>query len=86
VRLFSSFTVRGGGYKEVYEDILSDRRLVDGMMRNDPRALAEWNKRMSRGMDEETAPEYQEMLERMEQGEMPEELPEGPEMVGEESE
>jgi hypothetical protein len=55
-------------------------------MRNDPRALAEWNKRMSRGMDEETAPEYQEMLERMEQGEMPEELPEGPEMVGEESE
>jgi len=79
VRLFSSFAVHGGGYKEIYEDILGDSRLVDGMMRNDPRALAEWNKRMSRGMDEETAPEYQEMLERMEQGETPQELPKGPE-------
>ena len=79
VRLFSSFAMHVGGYKQIYEDILSDSRLVDGMMRNDPRALAEWNKRMSRGMDEETAPEYQEMLERMEQGETPQELAKGPE-------
>jgi len=86
VRLLSSFTIRGGGYKEVYEDILSDHRLVDGMMRSDPRALAEWNKRMSRGMDQETAPEYQEMLEKMEHGEMPKELPKGPGTAGEDSE
>lgn len=70
-RLFSTFAVRGT-YKDVYEDILSDRQLTDGLMRNDPRALAEWNKRMSRGMDEEIAPEYEEMLDRMEHGEMPE--------------
>ncbi len=75
VRLFSSFALRGGGYKEIYEDILGDHRLVDGMMQNDPRALAEWNKRMSRGMDEDVPPEYKEMLERMEHGEMPEEEP-----------
>lgn len=84
VRLFSSFAMRRGGYKEIYEDILSDSRLTDSLMRNDPRALAEWNKRMSRGMDEDVSPEYKEMLDRMEHGEMPEELPEGPSMAGEE--
>jgi putative FmdB family regulatory protein len=71
-RLFSTFAVRGS-YKDIYEDILSDKRLTDGLMRNDPRALADWNKRMSRGMEDETiAPEHEEILERMEHGEMPE--------------
>jgi hypothetical protein len=41
---------------------------------------------MSRGTDEETAPEYQEMLERMEHGEIPEESSKGPEVGGEGSE
>jgi hypothetical protein len=39
------------------------------MLMNDPKALAEWNRKMSQG--EEVAPEYQEMIERMEKGEMP---------------
>ena len=56
-------------YKDVYEDILSDRELTQGMMRDDPRALAEWNRRMSQG--EKVAPEYEEMTERMERGEQP---------------
>jgi len=73
-RLFSTFAIRGT-YKDIYEDILGDNRLVDGLMQDDPRALAEWNKRMSRGMEEAPAPEYQEMLERMEHGEMPEQEP-----------
>jgi hypothetical protein len=69
-----------------YEDILSDSRLVQGLEQNDPRALAEWNRRMSRGMDEEVEPEYQEMLERMDAGEMPAEPggEPGPDGVGEE--
>lgn len=67
-RLFSTFAVRKT-YKDIYEDILSDTRLTRGMLANDPRALAEWNRRISR--DEPVAPEYQEMLERMEKGEMP---------------
>lgn len=54
-------------YKDVYEDILSDRELTQGMMRNDPRALAEWSSRMSGG--EKVAPEYEEITERMERGE-----------------
>ncbi len=68
-RLFSTFSVRSKTYKDIYEDILSDSQLTRGMLRNDPRALAEWNRRMSQG--EEVAPEYQEMIERMEAGEMP---------------
>jgi len=36
------------------------------MMRNDPRALAEWNRRMSGG--EKVAPEYEEITERMRRG------------------
>ena len=68
-RLFSTFSMRTKTYKDIYEDILSDSQLTRAMLRDDPRALAEWNKRMSQG--EEIAPEYQEMIERMEKGEMP---------------
>jgi len=67
-RRFSSFSVHKT-YRDVYEDILSDRELVQGMMQNDPKALAEWNKRMSSG--EKPPPEYEEIVERMEKGEWP---------------
>ena len=69
-RLFSSFSVRKSD-KAVYDDILSDSQLTKGLLRNDPRALAEWNKKMSQGTDEDIAPEYDEMLDRMAAGEMP---------------
>jgi putative FmdB family regulatory protein len=70
-RLLSTFSVRSKTYKDVYEDILSDSQLTKGMLADDPRALAEWNRRM--GQDEEVAPEYEEMLGRMDKGEMPSE-------------
>ncbi|MCK4331644.1 MAG: zinc ribbon domain-containing protein [Dehalococcoidia bacterium] len=70
-RLFSTFSVRKTD-KDVYEDILSDSQLTKAMLRDDPRALVEWNKRMSRG--EEVAPEYKEMIDTMERGEIPAEL------------
>lgn len=71
-RLFSTFSIRSKTYKDAYEDILSDDRLTRGMLANDPRALAEWNKRMS--PEEEVAPEYEDVLGQMERGEMPAEL------------
>lgn len=67
-RIFSTFSVHRT-YKDVYDDILSDRQLTEGMMHNDPRALAEWSRRMSSG--EETPPEYEEITDRMERGEWP---------------
>lgn len=67
VRLFSTFaTVRGDS--DIYDDILSDSSLVNRMMANDPKALVEWSRRMG-GTEGENAPEYQEMIERMERGE-----------------
>jgi putative FmdB family regulatory protein len=71
-RLFSTFSVRSKTYKDVYEDILSDSQLTRGMMADDPKALAEWNRRMSQG--EEVAPEYEDMVGKMEKGEMPSEV------------
>jgi hypothetical protein len=67
-RIYSTFSVQKT-YKDVYEDILSDRGLTQGMMRDDPRAMAEWNKRMSGG--EKSTPEYEEITERLETGEWP---------------
>ena len=70
-RLFSTFSVRKTD-RDIYDSILSDSQLVKGMTQNNPRALMEWNKRMSRG--EETAPEYEEMMKTMEGGAWPAEL------------
>jgi putative FmdB family regulatory protein len=67
-RIFSTFSVQKT-YRDVYEDILSDRELTQGMVRDDPRAIAEWNKRMSSG--EKSPPEYEEITEKMENGEWP---------------
>lgn len=67
-RVFSTFAMRKTS-KDVYEDILSDRELTHGMLRNDPRAMAEWNKRMTGG--EKAPPEYEEITDRMERGEWP---------------
>jgi len=66
-RVFSTFAVQKTA-RDVYDDILSDGELTRGMMRDDPRALAEWSKRMS---GEKSPPEYAELTERMERGEWP---------------
>ncbi|MFC2005577.1 zinc ribbon domain-containing protein [Chloroflexota bacterium] len=67
-RLFSTFSVRKTD-QDIYGDILSDSHLVRGLEQNDPRALVEWNKRISRG--EGVAPEYEGVLDKLEAGEMP---------------
>jgi putative FmdB family regulatory protein len=67
-RRFSNFMVQKS-YKDVYDNILSDAQLTRGLMNNDPRALAEWNNKMSGG--EPVAPEYQETMDRMQSGELP---------------
>ena len=67
-RLFSSFAVRKTE-KDIYDNLLSDNQLVRGMMADDPRALAEWTKRMDTTSPSEMEPEHREMLERLEKGE-----------------
>ena len=71
-RLFSSFRIgKGESYlrKGIYEDILTDNQLVRGLESSDPRALAEWNRRMSHGAGEDISPEYDEMLGKLDAGE-----------------
>jgi putative FmdB family regulatory protein len=67
-RVFSTFSVQKT-YRDLYEDILSDRELTQGMMHDNPKAIVEWNRRMSSG--EKPPPEYEEITERMERGEWP---------------
>jgi putative FmdB family regulatory protein len=68
--IFSKFAVRRSkSDKSVYDDILSDSKLTQGLMRNDPRALAEWSRKMSRAADEDSTPETEELMDRLEAGE-----------------
>lgn len=69
-RIYSGFAVRRSKHdRSVYDDILSDSKLTRGLMRNDPRALAEWTRRMSRAADEVVTPESQEIIDRLDKGE-----------------
>ncbi len=55
--------------KDVYEDVLSDSRLVKGLMQNEPRALMEWSKKMGDALGQEASSEYKDMLKRLDKGE-----------------
>jgi len=69
-RIYSPFAMRRSkSDKSVYDDILSDNKLTSGLMRNDPRALAEWTRKMSRAADEDITPESQEIMNRLDAGE-----------------
>jgi hypothetical protein len=59
-----------------FEGLASDASLAD-LDESDPRSVARWARRMGREMGEELGPEFDEMVERMEAGEMPEDLGEG---------
>ncbi|KPK46592.1 MAG: hypothetical protein AMJ77_05690 [Dehalococcoidia bacterium SM23_28_2] len=58
------------------EGLASDASLAD-VDESDPRSLARWARRMGREMGEDLGPEFDEVVDRMEAGEMPEGLDEG---------
>lgn len=71
-RLFSTFRIgKGETYyrKDFYEEILGDNQLVRGLESSDPRALAEWNRKMMNATGDDIAPEYEEFQGRLESGE-----------------
>ena len=70
-RLISGFaTVRT---EEEHMESLADPAKMADLDENDPRSIARWARRMQRSMGEELGPEFDEMVEQMESGEMPEE-------------
>ena len=71
-RLFSSFRIgKGDTYyrKDFYEEILGDHQLVRGLESSDPRALAEWNRKMMNATGDDIAPEYEDFQDRLASGE-----------------
>ncbi len=55
-------------------DTLEDDAMFAGVDENDPRSIAAWARKMQSKMGEEVEPEFDEMIDRMEAGEMPDDL------------
>ncbi len=52
---------------------LADPSSLSGLDENDPKSIARWARKMGQEMGEDLGPEYEEMIDRMEAGEMPDE-------------
>jgi hypothetical protein len=71
-RLVSRFaTVKS---EEARLDALADPSALGGLDENDPRSMAQFMRKMSGEMGEEMGPEFDEMVDRLDAGESPEEI------------
>ncbi len=71
-RLVSRFAVAKS--EESRMDDLADPGNFGDLDENDPRSVARWARRMGDEMGEDLGPEFDEMVERMEGGEMPDDM------------
>ncbi len=53
---------------------LADPSNLAGLDENDPKSMARWMRKMSSEMGEDLGPEFNEMVDRLEAGESPEEI------------
>lgn len=74
-RLVSRFAVAKS--EESRLDDLADPSSFGDLDENDPRSVAKWARRMGDEMGEDLGPEFDEMVDRMEAGEMPDDMGEG---------
>ena len=70
-RLVSRFAVVRG--EDALLDGMDDESLLSGVDENDPGSVAAWARKMGSRFGEDLGPEFDEMVERMEEGEMPDE-------------
>ena len=68
-RLVSRFAVVRG--EDALMDDLDDDSMLAGVDENDPKSMAAWARKMSSRFGEDVGPEFDEMVEQMEAGEMP---------------
>ncbi len=68
-RIFSPFAIGGKTDKQVYEEIRSDHQFERALKRNDPKAIAQWVERTSRG--DKVPEECEETVGRLAKGEWP---------------
>ncbi len=67
-------------------DDLSDPSQFGDLDENDPRSLGRWMRRMSQEVGEDLGPEFDEVVDRLEAGQSPEEIEKAlPELAGPES-
>jgi putative FmdB family regulatory protein len=57
-------------------DNLSDPSMLDGLDEQDPKSLARWMRKMSGEVGEEMPSEFDEVIDRLESGQSPEEIEE----------
>jgi putative FmdB family regulatory protein len=55
---------------------LADPSALSGLDENDPRSIAHWMRKMSQETGEDMGPEFDEMVDRLEAGESPEDVEE----------
>jgi putative FmdB family regulatory protein len=55
-------------------DDLSDPSMLDGLDEEDPKSMARWMRKMSAETGEEMPPEFDEVVDRLESGQSPEEI------------
>ena len=70
-RLVSRFSVVRG--EDALMDGMDDESFLAGVDENDPRSVATWARKMGSRFGEDLGPEFDEMVDRMEAGEMPDE-------------
>ncbi len=61
---------------------LADPGSLAGLDESDPRSIGRWMRKMSREMGEDMGPEFDEMVDRLEAGESPEEIESSMEGLG----
>ena len=60
--------------EESHLEDLADPSSFAGLDENDPKSMARWMRKMSREMGENLGPEFDEVVDRLEAGENPEEI------------
>ncbi len=56
------------------EDVADPSSMLADLDENDPKSIARWMRRMSRETNEELGPEFEEVMDRLEAGESPEDI------------
>ena len=64
-------------------DDLADPSMLDGLDEEDPKSLARWMRKMSAETGEDMPPEFDEVVDRLESGQSPEEIEESMPDLGE---
>lgn len=64
-------------------DDLADPSMLDGLDEEDPKSLARWMRKMSAETGEDMPPEFDEVIDRLESGQSPEEIEESMPDLGE---